>query len=94
MGDTTRKMRTPEERIAAAKAQLEELEAKAQAKDRKRFSVLDEQRAKLVAQLEELTAKVEAIDEELVAIVERVPELAEPSTPTLTVVEDDEAAAV
>ena len=95
MGDTTRKMRTPEERIAAAQAQLEELKAKAETKDRKRYGVLDEQRAKLVAQIEELTAKVETIDDELVAIVERVPELGQPSTPALTVVsDDDESAAV
>ena len=90
MGDTTKRAsRSPEERIAAAKAELELLEAKAVAVAQRQYDKLDVQRAKLVAVIEDYTSKVEAIDEQLAALVEQVPELGESSTPTLSVVEDE-----
>jgi hypothetical protein len=93
MGDTKRRTLTPEERIAKAKATLDALEAKARAADVKRYDELHVQRAKLVEQIEERQTKLDGIDAELVIIVERTPDLAV-SKPSLTVVEDDEAAAV
>lgn len=88
MGDTKRKMLTPEERIAKAKAELEALEAKAADRDRKRYSELGEQRAKHVAVIDERTAKVEAIDTEMHEIDARLPMTTE-GEPVLSVVANE-----
>lgn len=72
-----RRMLTPQERAAKLERELEEARAKAEAADRKRYNVLDEQWAKLVAKRDEITVKLDAIDDEMSEIVERVPALAE-----------------
>lgn len=94
MGETKRKMLTPQERAAKLERELAEARAKAEAADRKQHDQLQEQRAKLQEQVDDRTAKIEAIDAALVEIIERVPALAE-SRPSLSVVDaEPEAAAV
>lgn len=91
MGENKRRMLTPAERVAKLQAELAEAQAKAEVKDRKRYTELGEQREKLVAQIEERTDKVEAIDTERAQIEVRVPGIGQPS---LAVVGDAEAQAI
>jgi hypothetical protein len=64
MGET-RTVRTPAERVAALEAELAAARERAQAKDAKRASVLQEQRAKLIVQISDRETKVAAIEAEL-----------------------------
>lgn len=72
---TKRTLRTPEERLAAAQAEVERIKLQATAKDRKRHAVLTEQRAKLVVRIGDLENRLSNIDDEVDEIEARVPEL-------------------
>lgn len=94
MGETKRKMLTPEERVAKLEADLAAARLKAESKDRGRHDQLQEQRAKLQAKVDDAQAKIEAIDAELGDIIERVPALAQPTLHAVADSDDVEAAAV
>lgn len=69
MTDTKKRVvLTPAERVAKAKAELAELEAKAAAKVKARAAALREQRAKLVTKRDETDAKIQEIDNELMEL--------------------------
>lgn len=61
----SRKMLTPEERVAKLKAELAAAEAKAQAKNQKAIDALIERRDALVNQIAERNTKLTAINLEL-----------------------------
>ncbi len=68
MGESKRKMLTPEQRVAKLEAELAEAKAKAEAKTRARVEVLRKQRSTLYTQIGERKEKIEQINSELEAL--------------------------
>lgn len=71
----TRKMLTPEEKIAKLEADLQAARAKVQEKDRKRFAEVTDKMTSLQTKRDEITKQLEELAGERDAIVQRVPEL-------------------
>lgn len=75
MSETKRKMLTPQERIAKAKAELEAAEAKARTAATARYDVLQGEQTKLITKRDELAKKLTAVQSEIQQITDAYPEI-------------------